>query len=64
MVWYGMVWRGVVWCGVVWCNVVQCGVVWCDSSKKYYSAVPHENSAFKNFACASLILDCEHISSI
>ena len=32
--------------------------------KKYHSAVPHENSAFKNFACASLILDCEHISSI
>ena len=32
--------------------------------KKYHSAVPHENSAFKNFACASLILDCEQISSI
>ena len=33
----------------------------CDSSKKYHSAV---YSAFKNFACASLSLDCEHISSI
>ena len=32
--------------------------------KKYHSAVPHENSAFKNFACASLILYCEHISPI
>ena len=38
--------------------------IWCDTSKKYHSAVPHENSAFKNFACASLIKDCEHISSI
>ena len=32
--------------------------------KKYHSAVPHKNSAFKNFACASLILYCEHISPI
>ena len=32
--------------------------------KKYHSAVPHENSAFKNFACASLIVYCEHISPI
>ena len=32
--------------------------------KKYHSAVPHENSAFKNFACTSLILYCEHISPI
>ena len=36
----------------------------CDTSKKYHSAVPHENSAFKIFACASLILYCEHISPI
>ena len=36
----------------------------CDTSKKYHSAVPHENSAFKNFACAGLILYCEHISPI
>ena len=27
----------------------------CDTSKKYHFAVPHENNAFKNFACASLI---------
>ena len=32
--------------------------------KKYHSAVPHENSAFKIFACASLILYCEQISPI
>ena len=32
--------------------------------KKNHSAVPHENSAFKNFACKSLILYCEHISPI
>ena len=32
--------------------------------KEYYSAVPHEKSAFKNFACASFIVYCEHISSI
>ena len=32
--------------------------------KKFHSAVPHENSAFKNFACASLILYCERISPI
>ena len=32
--------------------------------KKYHSAVPHEYSAFKNFACASLILYCERISPI
>ena len=36
----------------------------CDTSKKYHSAVTHENSAFKIFACASLILYCEHISPI
>ena len=36
----------------------------CDTSKKYHSAVPHGNSAFKIFACASLILYCEHISPI
>ena len=32
--------------------------------KKYHSVVPDENSAFKIFACASLILYCEHISPI
>ena len=37
----------------------------CDTSKKNInSAVPHENSAFKIFACASLILYSEHISPI
>ena len=40
------------------------GAVGATPVKKYHSAVPHENSAFKNFACASLILYCEHISPI
>ena len=32
--------------------------------KLYHSAVPHENSAFKNVTYVGLILYCQHISCI
>ena len=36
----------------------------CSRAKKYHSAVPHENSAFKNFIHTCLMLNSENISYI
>ena len=36
----------------------------CNTGKKYHSAVPHENSAFKNFIHTCLMLNSENISYI
>ena len=47
-----------------WCNTGIKKLGWWNTGKKYYSAVPHENSAFKNFIHTCLMLNSENISYI